>query len=141
MKRRHSMPRCERSDHGTLPEPRDTLSVRRRSAFNERVQRIAQLARAATWLSDTTKRDVLLRTEGALAAAEDHGSSSHRSSRSTSEQVNRLSSAVSAPGPLHSSHERLERLERSIADIRRAFEEVHRLTHRACKHFNSRGGR
>lgn len=141
MERLHTMPGFERSGHGALLGPRDTLPVRRRSVFNERLQRIATLARAATWLSDATRQDILLRTEEALVAAEGHESSSHRPSTSASQQVDRSISAVSTSGPPRSAHERLERLERSITDIRRAFKEIHRLAHKACKRVDSPGGR
>lgn len=109
-----------------------TASTTMPSAVIRRLRRVAELAPMVPGLSGTTRATILRRVKDALGADSNHHDVSLGHTTEVRREPCKEGHTAHSLNPARSHHERLERLERSVADVRQAFKEIHRLARKAC---------
>lgn len=118
-----------------------TASTTMSSAVIRRLRLVAELAAMVPGLSGTTRATILRRVKDALGAdSNPHEVNPGHATEARREPVNESSTERPPDTPL-SHPDRLDRLERSLDGIRKAFDGIHRLANTAGDSPDEQGGR
>lgn len=104
-----------------------------------RLATIRELTQAVSGLSEATRVAILLRVKDALRSAGTCDEPHPEHSADHTGKAGKPCRVESSSNPGRSHHERLDKIERSLAGIRRAFGTINRLMCEACGDLETRG--